>query len=47
MVREGIPDPKSGRAESLVTHGAELSPGELEAVVIFGVEGSCCSCRGE
>ena len=32
MVGEGIPDPRSGRTESPITHGAELSPGEKEAI---------------
>ena len=32
MVGEGVPDPGSGGTESPVAHGAELSPGEMEAV---------------
>ena len=32
MVREGVPDPGSGETESPVTHGAEFSPVEMEAV---------------
>ena len=47
VVRESVPQTRSGRVECSVTLGAELSPGLVEQVGAGRAEGSCSGLGGE
>lgn len=40
MVREGVPQPRSSRAESPVPHGVKVGPPGFEGVCVSGTEGA-------